>query len=133
MTLSKAAERIGARLTLGALGTGLLCPLRLRLVELHGAGVTDGLLLPDVAKLLDAEALVVRVVAGEVAVGLEALLGVAAVEKELFVVAHGQERDGSLRGSIFALWVGHVSLGTEFQGLEVRPRNVQFPRSRTLR
>ena len=70
-------------------------PLHLSLVKLRGARVADGLLLPDVTQLLDAEALVIGIVAGEVAVGLEPLLGVPAVEEKLLVVAH----DGGRRCS----------------------------------
>ncbi len=46
-------------------------------------------LLPDVAQALDPVALVIRVVAGKVTVGLEPPLRVAAAEEELLKVTHG--------------------------------------------
>ncbi len=52
-------------------------------------------LFPDVAELLDPGALVIGVVSGAVAVGLEPLLGAATAEDELLVVTHVccKERD----------------------------------------
>lgn len=55
---------------------------------LGDAGLAVNLLVPDVAELGYAKALVVEVVAGKVAVRLEPLLRAAAVEEVLFVLTH---------------------------------------------
>jgi hypothetical protein len=54
-------------------------------------------LLPGLPENLDAEALVVGVVAGEVAVGLQADSRVTALEEELFPVAHRGAQASSLK------------------------------------
>jgi len=55
---------------------------------LRDAGLAESSLRPDVTELLDTEALVMGIVAGKVAIGLETLLRVAAIKEELLEVAH---------------------------------------------
>jgi len=52
------------------------------------AAVTRHLLIPDISKTLDAEALMIGVITGEVAICFQSLLRVTAAESELFKVAH---------------------------------------------
>jgi hypothetical protein len=55
---------------------------------LLNARVALYILAPDVPKFLDAEALMVGIVAGEVAMALESEDGVSAQEEQLFEIAH---------------------------------------------
>jgi len=56
------------------------------------AAIAGKVLIPDIAELLDAEALVGRIITSKVAVGLEAERRVAAGEDELLKVAHISDR-----------------------------------------
>lgn len=60
------------------------------------AVIARGTLLPGIAEDLDAKALVVGIVAGEVAIGLETDDGVVAGEEELLKVAHLEQGSGEM-------------------------------------
>lgn len=62
----------------------------------RGAVIARGTLLPGIAEDLDAKALVVGIVAGEVAIGLETDDGVVAGEEELLKVAHLEQGSGEM-------------------------------------